>query len=423
MNSIRDLLPTLAVTGLLFTPGASATPLCENACEMVVEFTVGGRIEAVEALTFTFGEGGLIDLGDGTVMAFGSGGVLELPAGEAWVFAAGGQLYLGAEGNIEYSDANILINGDLTLLDNGDGTVTLLGSWAIGGGGTVLLESAATFSANVDFSGAGSVTLGSGFFTPQVPATPIQIDPGTLNPGVISGGVVIGSGAVTIGNTGSIDFGSGSVIVVQPSTPIDISEGGTLTGGGTITLNPIIDPVTVQPSTPIDISGGGTLTGGGIITLNPTIDPVPENPLQPTHVVQLDLSSGTEASNVISVDAQGVLFFDGQRVLINHGATLELASFEPIKVSDFVTLQGMQIPIADDLSCTVTHESCIDAQGREYVPVEGKLVLAGQDSTLADTTQQESSMEEGSVGALDGFALAPFILLGWRLRRIFFTRS
>jgi hypothetical protein len=370
MNPFQTLFPTLAVSGLLFAPGTTATPLCENACEMVVEFTVGGRIEAVQALTFTFGEGGLIDLGDGSIMAFGSGGVYEMAGGEALVFAAGGRLDLGSAGNIEHSDATFVINGDLTLRDSGNGMVTLLGSWTIGENGTLFLDSPSTVGANLDLSGAGSVTLGSGLFTPQVPATPILIDPGTLNPGVISGGAVIGSGAVTIGNAGSIDFGSGPVVVVQPETPIDPNLGGT-------------------------------------ITLNPTID----------------LQTGIESSNGISVDAQVILLFDGQRVLINHGATLDLASFEPIKTSDFVTLQGMQIPVSDDLSCTVTDDSCIDAQGREYLPVEGRLVIAGQDSALAGVTQQESPIEEGSIGALDGLALAPFFLIGWRQRRIFSARS
>ena len=67
---------------LLMAHVAHAGKLCESSCDaLTISFPDGGSIEAVEALSFQFGDGGVLN--DGSVTTgYSSGDLLSLAAGE-----------------------------------------------------------------------------------------------------------------------------------------------------------------------------------------------------------------------------------------------------------------------------------------------------------------------------------------------------
>jgi len=110
-----------AIILLFISPSVFAASLCDKSCELLISFTDGGHIEAIEPLTFTFGITGSLNLGEtGTVntaiqpdnLDYSSGGSLFLAAGESISFGANGSMQLGDRGNINYT--TISFSGDFT---------------------------------------------------------------------------------------------------------------------------------------------------------------------------------------------------------------------------------------------------------------------------------------------------------------------
>jgi len=100
----------------LISPSVFAANLCDESCELIINFPEGGSIEATEPLTFTFGTEGSLVLGEtGTINTaiqpintdYSSGGTLTLATGESITFDVNGSLIIGSIGNLEYTSISI----------------------------------------------------------------------------------------------------------------------------------------------------------------------------------------------------------------------------------------------------------------------------------------------------------------------------
>lgn len=140
---------------LLFTSNLLASNLCDSSCDLSITFPDGGSIEAVDALTVTFGDGGFVNNGI-VITGYSTGDVLSLSAGESIDFQGNGSFELGSGGNIDYSDILIISNGamDLAAVEGNKKVLiydmTLLGSAAL------------NISSGVDVAENGSFHIFSG---------------------------------------------------------------------------------------------------------------------------------------------------------------------------------------------------------------------------------------------------------------------
>ena len=103
-----------------------AGELCDADCQLTIEFPDGGRIEAIESVSFRFGDGALINTG-GAVTAYVSGETLTLNPGETLAFTSGGRFDLGDAGNVTYTNLVIATSGLIELT-------------AVGGSETIRVE-------------------------------------------------------------------------------------------------------------------------------------------------------------------------------------------------------------------------------------------------------------------------------------------
>lgn len=183
---MKHLISIIFLTAI--SNSALAGNLCNAGCNLVINFTSGGSIEAVEPLTLTFGDGGILGLGEGGTLNvavppastdYSAGGSLMLDSGESISFGANAALDLGASGNIEYINMNLAVMGDVSIsASGGTSTVVLLnGIWSVDG----------TLSINSDISVENDTTLANGT-------------------------VISGSGNVTVSSDASLTLGNGTVI-------------------------------------------------------------------------------------------------------------------------------------------------------------------------------------------------------------------
>ena len=82
---IRPIETGLLLAISFFVCAARAGDLCDPGCELSITFPTGGTIEAVEALTFTFGDGCLVDTAD-SITAYLASETMVLNAGDSLVF-------------------------------------------------------------------------------------------------------------------------------------------------------------------------------------------------------------------------------------------------------------------------------------------------------------------------------------------------
>lgn len=124
---MKILLLVLVLFSLI--PSAYAENLCDESCEFSVTFPQGGRLEAIDELTLTFGPDGELILGTaGTVntaipplsVDFSSAGTLVLSAGESITFGSGGALVLGTGGYIDGLSYNLYTTGDICIDSSGE---------------------------------------------------------------------------------------------------------------------------------------------------------------------------------------------------------------------------------------------------------------------------------------------------------------
>jgi hypothetical protein len=181
LKLFRDF-PLLPFILLLLSQPALADYLCDPACNLHIDFTRSGSLQAVETLTISFGSGGVIN--DGTVATgYSAGETLQLNAGDTLVFSAGGVLDLGDGGNIDYTAMNLIVDGDISIAALGaSGTISFHGdsNSMITLLGSVALASDTSVAAQVDLSGDG-VTLSSGDSAVVTVETGGIIDIGKLN--------------------------------------------------------------------------------------------------------------------------------------------------------------------------------------------------------------------------------------------------
>ncbi len=155
----------LIILQALFSHTASAENLCDAACNLHIDFTGSGSIEAVDTLTITFGSGGVVN--DGSVATgYSAGDVLLLRAGDTLVFNAGGELDLGEAGNIDYTTMNLFVDGDMSLAGvGGSATISFHGDSTISLNGTLSLESDASLSARLQFPESNTLISGGGILS------------------------------------------------------------------------------------------------------------------------------------------------------------------------------------------------------------------------------------------------------------------
>lgn len=115
--SLKTLTRFSLLSLLLINTSSWAGLLCAPDCQVEIDFTNGGTIEAVEEVTFIFGDSGLVDTGS-TSSAYVKDDTLLLNAGETLDFSSGGVLNLGNLGNIDYT--HLVINtGDFVSITSG----------------------------------------------------------------------------------------------------------------------------------------------------------------------------------------------------------------------------------------------------------------------------------------------------------------
>lgn len=207
-SKFRLFLFVLTISHIFIRPAVSAN-LCDAACDLIIEFDGGGSIEAIEAVTILFGQGGSLVLGNaGTLnMAvppastdYSLGGVLSLAAGESITFGTGGVLFLGAGGNIDSTDIDIAVMGDMTITATGGSSSITFLSGELNADSLVLNSNVSiendielvsgtilTGIGSIEISATGTLTTGSGAVL-------------TSSAGVLSLSAINTSGTITVGD-------------------------------------------------------------------------------------------------------------------------------------------------------------------------------------------------------------------------------
>jgi hypothetical protein len=197
-----SLFPVILLA--LFSRTAIAENLCDSSCDLHIDFTVSGSIEAVEALTITFGSGGVIN--DGSVATgYSAGETLLLNAGDTLVFNAGGVLDLGDAGNIDYTAMNLNVDGDMSIAAvGGSGSISFHGDSHITLNGAVSLESDASLAAQLNLPNNATLMSGAGV---------LSVDTGGM---IVSGTVFTGKSQLIFGS--STPFTTGYLNELQEGT-------------------------------------------------------------------------------------------------------------------------------------------------------------------------------------------------------------
>jgi hypothetical protein len=142
------------MTGFLFLflllNNAFADNLCDTGCSLNISFPSGGRIDAVDDLTLSFGNSAQINTVN-AAMAPVAGDTLKLNAGENLEFAPGGNFKLGNAGNVDFKRVMIHTDGIIELS-------------AIGGAKTLIIPAGSSFvissKANIVFDAQKMVLEG-----------------------------------------------------------------------------------------------------------------------------------------------------------------------------------------------------------------------------------------------------------------------
>lgn len=141
---------------LLLANAASGANLCNQNCLLSISFPNGGSIEAVEALSITFGDGGLVDTA-GSVTAYVAGETLTLNAGDSLDFGSGGSFDIGNAGNIDYTNMAITTKGEVRLTAvGGDERLQIHAE------GRLAFADAALISVESAFYNEGTLVIGDG---------------------------------------------------------------------------------------------------------------------------------------------------------------------------------------------------------------------------------------------------------------------
>ena len=150
MKLFRDTLFLFA----LFSNPVIADNLCDASCNLHINFTQSGWLEATDALTISFGSGAVIN--DGHVATgYAADETLQLVAGERLEFGAGGVLDRGDGGNITLSASG----GNQSVSLHGDSIIAVNGNLDIAS--NLIVASQLDFSSNTTLTGQGSVTVES----------------------------------------------------------------------------------------------------------------------------------------------------------------------------------------------------------------------------------------------------------------------
>jgi len=227
---------------LLFSHNVFADNLCHASCELTITFPGGGSIEAVEALTLTFGDGGVVNDGSATT-GYAAGDSVVLLAGESITFGTEGLLTLGAGGNITYTDMRFITTGGASIKAVGGSRTITIANLVISGGLNITLDAInIVVNGNLNLDSGGTLNL--------------IADTGAIEPAVCSiqdpaAGTLTLSSSTPILTTGTCS-NIATILSIGPTvfTVGTIDPNATLTGTGTITLTP-------------------TIGGGGVITLEP----------------------------------------------------------------------------------------------------------------------------------------------------------
>lgn len=227
MKHPNTLLLFSSLVLAMLTQPASAQTLCSTSCELNINFTDGGSIEAVEALTITFGEGGFIN--DGVVTTgFAKDENVQLNAGESLVFSAGAEFNLGSAGNIDYSAMNLNAS-DIIISAPSAGIVSVHGDSSFTVGNTFELNSDLSLSAELDLSVSATATPSSGA-TLMSGTGSITVQPGTTGAIILANNQVISSSTATVSLVEINQIQTSNVVIIDP-----------------IVISPIETPIVIPP--------------------------------------------------------------------------------------------------------------------------------------------------------------------------------
>ena len=208
---------------LVVAPLSRASSLCDASCELSIDFTNGGSIEAVDALTLVFGNAGTLVLGEGGTINtnpqpadtdFSSGGTLALNTGDSITFGPGGSLVLGSGGNIDYTSMTLTVDGNITLAAVGGAQTVFLHDNTILAVSSLELNSTATADGNVTVMGSGA-TIGGGNSIPDISGS------GSIN--IASGGTL---------TVGSLVYDNTSPVLTLDDINLDLMTSTQTTAGG-----------------------------------------------------------------------------------------------------------------------------------------------------------------------------------------------
>lgn len=219
--SLKKTLRLSLITLLLINTPSWAGLLCDPGCQLEIDFTYGGSIEAVEQVTLVFGDSGLIDTGS-TSTAYVKDETLTLNAGESLVFTDGGSLSLGDAGNIDCTHLSFNVDGSIAITSGPEST-------------TLVIDSDQTLS----FSGDASLELNIDILK-------------------LYGSLYLGDETQTVIKAESININADSSLESPSCT-----SSNTAGSGSTLSTGAIIEPV--PDSNCIQIISGTTITGGELL--------------------------------------------------------------------------------------------------------------------------------------------------------------
>lgn len=348
-----------------------AEDLCDQSCQLTIDFPDGGDITAVEPLIITFGNDAVVDNG-ATADTYSAGETISLLAGETLDFGIGGAFDIGDGGNINYTD--MIINGGALELAVTGGSETVhvyaltinvasmnfaSGTILVGDGGqlTFNVENDVTLLSGSNLINNGSLTVSSGtlnlnsFVWDGGSGNTEWTEPDNWQGGVVpsSGhGVVVGSlnvelnvslppvETLTLGASNGLTLGSNSNVI----TNVDLQN---------LNNNLVIEGGVFSPD-------GGLTIDGGIITADP-----------------LALTDGVWSLS------DGVMTLSSSQGFAQP-VTMMLSDFSEEDFEDLFV--GAKFATPDGDTCTMEEDACVTATGAKYVLQDGGLVLEEEGGSL-----------------------------------------
>jgi fibronectin-binding autotransporter adhesin len=247
------------------------------------QITIGGAIS---------GPGSLLIEADGSGASWKVGGNNTFTG--LLTVQSGAALWVGGGGNTgTFGKGNTLNNGSITVYRTGTltyaGAISGSGSLTLGGAGTIILSGTNTYTGNTTATnlyllvnntnasgtGMGTLSVGSAANTGSllggtgIISGPVAVYPGnTLQPGNATTNII---GTLTINNSLTLQPGSFSSLTIKAATNSAVVGMGSVTFGGTLTVNLLSTPTMSHTYQLFNAASyGGTFESGVVLPSLPT---------------------------------------------------------------------------------------------------------------------------------------------------------